>query len=550
MAEQQLVDYIKKAKQGGQSDEQSKALLLKNGWTEAEVSDAFAVLSQPQGRPQTQVQTQAQAQVKPQSTAQTQPQYQPQPRVQQQPQTRPAQNNVMDNMPKIKSGSHLILKLFIVLIIVVLLGGAGYFVGGQYLNLPYSDLFSNIFAPKPETVISKMMTNMSDVKTIQSNIQGSINITDKQSVSQGKALIGIDSKNDTTNANSPKTDATLTIQITLPGSTSSMSANINIISINNKFYIKINDLTLPAEASYPRLDISQIKGRFFEVDQNSINQLSQSEGTGIDITQVNNLELGKKIQDLLLAKDMFTVSKQLNSQVVSGQNTYHYLANISKDKIKDLINKIITSQTQDSGTDNSNFLIMSMAQSYVNSFVDTIGDVNVELWIGKSDYMLYGFKIEKSVDLSKTYPETDRTITVKIDIANSNFGKAVSVQAPTSVEKIEDVLSLLIDTQGVPSDLYKIKSLAESIFSTTQNYSTLCNHGLLNGYQVDYGSDLINLNNDVVGLGGKKLTCLADSTDFCVSTQLQDGSFLCIDKNGTVQNSKCTSAKDSCLSSL
>ena len=56
MAEQQLIDYIKKARGAKQSDDQSRALLYKNGWTEAEVGEAFAVIDKPQPQPQAQPQ--------------------------------------------------------------------------------------------------------------------------------------------------------------------------------------------------------------------------------------------------------------------------------------------------------------------------------------------------------------------------------------------------------------------------------------------------------------------------------------------------------------
>lgn len=58
----ELVDYIKKARQAGQQDQQTRQILLKNGWSNAEADEAFASLnSQPQiqARPQPQVQPQA-----------------------------------------------------------------------------------------------------------------------------------------------------------------------------------------------------------------------------------------------------------------------------------------------------------------------------------------------------------------------------------------------------------------------------------------------------------------------------------------------------------
>jgi len=105
----ELVDYIKKAKQAGQSDEQTRQILFKNGWSDVEVKEAFAVISV--SKPQQQVQ-------RPQ---QTQPQSQPQPQYQ-----------LVENKKFRRGGGrHFVLKLLIALIILAVIGAAGYFIIAQ-----------------------------------------------------------------------------------------------------------------------------------------------------------------------------------------------------------------------------------------------------------------------------------------------------------------------------------------------------------------------------------------------------------------------------------
>ena len=73
MAEQQLIDYIQKARQANQGDEQSRALLIKNGWTDAEVNDAILALPKTQSQPE---------------PAEIKPQVQSQPQITSQPETK------------------------------------------------------------------------------------------------------------------------------------------------------------------------------------------------------------------------------------------------------------------------------------------------------------------------------------------------------------------------------------------------------------------------------------------------------------------------------
>ena len=182
MAEQQLIDYIQKARQANQSDSQSKTLLLQNGWTEAEVSDAFALLVQPQAQlqpkmqPQMQsaVQPQPQAQMQPQSMAaqlkmQSQPQMQAQPmqQSQPQPQAQPAmqqrpqmQAQLAQNMPAQKK-SHLVMKLVIVLIILIIVG-----IGGYFAILATGMLSS----PAAKTVSVQTKNNITSTKTAVSAV--------------------------------------------------------------------------------------------------------------------------------------------------------------------------------------------------------------------------------------------------------------------------------------------------------------------------------------------------------------------------------------------
>ena len=130
MAEQQLIEYIKKAREAGQTDDQTRSLLYKNGWTEGEVNDAVASIEKPQPQPQPAAQPQPVAQ--PRVAEQPQPavaQPQPQPVVEQprvqvaaQPQPQTASQQGPQYRPsgavqtQQRRGGHMFLKLIVVLI--------------------------------------------------------------------------------------------------------------------------------------------------------------------------------------------------------------------------------------------------------------------------------------------------------------------------------------------------------------------------------------------------------------------------------------------------
>ena len=497
MAEQQIVDYIKKARDAGQSDDQSKSLLLKNGWTDAEISDAVISLGQPTAQPE----PEPQAEPQPQAVV-SQPEIEVQPEVvsQPQPQAQPQAQPVQFDMPRTKK-SHLFIKLLMVLIIVVVLGGVGYFVAGQYISLPFSDILLNIFSPSPTTVINKMVVNMQSVKSSHMVAQETANVTNNN-VSTGKLSVGITGDSDVTTANNPKLNSIISINLT---SSLSATANIGLTAVDGATYFEINNLTVPDGYSVPGLDVSKLTGVWFKVDGDSIKALSQADASQVGVVNISNLDnlaLVKKIQDLFISENLLSNAKKINDEVVNGQNTYHYLITINKDKLKDLITKIITLETAGS----SGSLTQNMVSTVAGNFVDGVGDINLELWIGKTDYFLYQAKIDKIIDLAKFGLGANTQMELIFSLANSNFNKPATIQAPANSQKIEGVLLPLLKTQRVGSDFGQIMVIAESVFNGNKSYYSLCSHGLFNGYLEDSGSQLINLNNDVVAQGGTKPT--------------------------------------------
>ncbi len=583
MAEQQLIDYITKAKDAGQPDDQTRSLLYKNGWTVAEVDDAFTVISQvqsqlepkPQVQPQIQAQPQVQAQpqpqiqpqvisqpivdIQPQVESQLQPQIQAQPQVQSQPQTQPQSSvaTTQYDTTRIRGNSHAVMKILVVLMVLIIVCGAGYLFAGQYFNLSW-----NPFAPKPETVINKMLNSMAGANSYHTVAQIEIDAIDNASkVSQGKISLNSDGEIDTSDIANTKSDGSYVFNLIEAGTTAPIaSANVSAVSVGGAFYLKINSITLPNTFSYPGLNISQINGKWFKIDQNSYNMISQATGeqlTSAAILQANSQGLTKKMWELAAAENMFSVNKQLGDEVVSGQDTYHYSVTISRAKLKDLMTKIIaseapaTTQTQNSPTDNSGIAVentmQSVEQSYVSGVVGAIGDVNMEIWIGKKDNMLYEYKIDKVVDLSSAL-DVPSSLELKVNSINSNFNKSISVQEPQGAQKIENIVGPLLANQKVNSDMVQIGSQADSLFATNNNYNLVCKNGFLNGSKTTpYGLVFVSVANDLLKKqGAKNPVCFAGAQDYCVSTQLSNGSYLCIGKNGTLGAAQCVSAQTVC----
>ena len=123
MIEPQLIDYIKKAKSAGQSEEKTKALLLQNGWTDQEIAQAFLAISdsampkQSQATPDAKPNHQVSGQPAVNITAQAQPQAKAQPSFKPHVQ---------------RPGARLtVVKVIAVVILLAIIGGGLYFALAQ-----------------------------------------------------------------------------------------------------------------------------------------------------------------------------------------------------------------------------------------------------------------------------------------------------------------------------------------------------------------------------------------------------------------------------------
>jgi hypothetical protein len=191
MAEQQLVDYIKKARSAGQSDNQSRTLLRQNGWTEAEVNEAFLATNQNNTKPkQPELESQSETfrgdQPNDQKT-QHQISGQPDIKIQQekprQPESQYSSPGPVDKPEKLPSfdaeekvaaiqnssrqirqrnGSGLILKILVVILLFIIIGVGAYFAFAQGGSIQKAlSKASSYFSPKIQPAVSVPSENNS-----------------------------------------------------------------------------------------------------------------------------------------------------------------------------------------------------------------------------------------------------------------------------------------------------------------------------------------------------------------------------------------------------
>lgn len=74
----------------------------------------------------------------------------------------------------------------------------------------------------------------------------------------------------------------------------------------------------------------------------------------------------------------------------------------------------------------------------LDNFFEKIGEIKAELWIGKKDFYLYKFKIEKEIDIAEFGMKKEGKIVFGIDFNFSNFNKPLKIEAPEEYKTIKE----------------------------------------------------------------------------------------------------------------
>lgn len=482
MSDPQVVDYIKKARAAGMKDEDIRFNLFQNGWSEQEINENLLSVGL-EDRPASQPEI-----------GQTKPQQQTQPAHQFKPARSP------------------ILKLIIILIILVL-AAAG--VTAWLLASQVFDPNWNPFAPKPETVLLKAWENLGSVKSesFYMELSAASKNLEANGIS-GKFDIGLRASGSVDNPNK-LADITMSAEASFANDVFSLTGEIR--SAQNNLYIKLDELNLAGLEDFLLLygiDIAKIQGQWVRIEGSVLTaQVSQGLSQQPDLDSLFKLLLKNKAFDI----------KRLPDNKGSNGKEYRYYISLSHAKLIEAFRATLI----------DSFLI--------NSFFNKVGNISATVLIGKKDNFFHEIQFVKDFDLNKLNAEYVGDLRVNYKVNQTGINKPVQISIPVDYIDFSNIAPSKLE-----SDMNSLKYTAQSIFSAENSYSTLCNKGLLNGYQKDFGESLITLNNDIIKQGAKKPVCFSSAVAYCISTELADGSFLCAGKSDNLGKTKCLSVSTIC----
>lgn len=428
----------------------------------------------------------------------------------------------------------------------------------------------NPFRPEPEKVIQEMTERMKKVKTMHSALNFELD------TKEGKQSFNVSLK---TNSDEDKSDsknlkASGNFDLAFSAESQQFSVGGETKSIGEVSYFEITKIpaALTDLVKTAGIDLDQvIKNKWIKIDSESINNfLREALGSnllqfGISINDTLNnstesqKEMQKKFEKMIEGEEFFIVKSELPDTTINGLKTYHYVLTLSKAEIKNIIPDFAIiyvdmikqrtppgHQLTEKDIAGAKKGITDGLNKAFDEFFAKVGDIESEVWIGKKDYLLYGVKMEKAIDLSKIDKYSKGTITFKIDMNFSNFDKPLAIEAPKNSTDVIEILLPIIQTSleqarekakdgRIMTDLAMARTEAEIIYNKFNSYENLCTKSSkrLNRSGQAYGTELGQIEDNIKSAQGGTLNllCFDSATSYCITARLASGGMYCVDSS-------------------
>ncbi len=340
-------------------------------------------------------------------------------------------DSIVLTAPKNKSGA--VVKI-IVGVIVLSLAGAGIVLAARIW-----DPLWNPFRPSPEKVIDQMTEKMKAVKTMRFDVKIDVNNT-VENIGVSSVLMAINGGSNMTDSENVKTTADLDLIIGSQGANFPLS--VKTISSKEDFYLKMDEVPpiLLFLLASRGIDTNQIQGQWIKIGTEKL-----VEGkTGQELSKEKQQEMLKKLQNLLKGKNLYS-AKEMPDDKIGEEKTYHYALLLNKEEIKKLTPELIKIIMESSGQSlpggneiGTAFLIGGITESF-NKFLDVIGEISIDLWVGKKDLLVYRVKGEKEIDLSQIDKKTEGKVMIKTEMNYSDFNQPVEIEVPENYKLLEEI---------------------------------------------------------------------------------------------------------------
>lgn len=289
--------------------------------------------------------------------------------------------------------------------------------------------------PDPKTIFTKALTSMKDVTAVEyaATFEGKGNSSSFSGLPAGNYNFTVAStgKVDATKTDDPSVDVGFSVDLHSTDNTTKVDVSFAMQAINlaNKGYVLIKDLTFtqvppPSDQMTAMIQsmiksyVEKVKGKWLSFDTHS-----SSIKTDVNAEK-------QKVIDKLLAFDYLENIETLSNENVNGVDSYHYRVTVNSKKLEQIFEE--AGKTSLAPVKND-YLAAVMAYAQANP----AENVNLEVWIGKSDFRFYRINL---LETTFTDDTTRSSAIIKGTLDLKNYNQSMNITAPTNSTPFEQIM--------------------------------------------------------------------------------------------------------------
>ena len=363
------------------------------------------------------------------------------------------------------------LKVIVIILVVAVIGAFVSLATGAW------DPSWNPFGPRsPEAIMSKMIRTMAKVETVAS--RGEMIVDGGPPQERVKMELTFNSVADERDSANPKAAAEMDFELFSPEGDFSFAFELKMIG--QTLYLKatkIPDMPDDAADEFAEMGINldEFLNQWIRVDQESMRSFYEAAGMSpaeiaekmreYEKQQEMYRDLAEKLTALLEKRsaDLLKIKEVLPDTEINGVAVHHYVAVLDKEGLKKMLPEIVeeiileyadedvAEEFKKEWQESREEMLEEMNNSFDMLF-GMIGEISVELWIGKEDYYLYRINFEKTIDMGMfMFYMSGMNLFLSFEMNYSDFNQPVTIEAPSEYKTMEEFLLPLLEGMMSPS---------------------------------------------------------------------------------------------------
>src|SRR3989344_684294 len=304
------------------------------------------------------------------------------------------------------------------LVVVLLVIGFGAILSSRAFDPTW-----NPFRPNPDKVIGAAISNIWNIDQFHTDSTVDYRVSSGgQNIASSFSFAG---DADISNLNNPSISGKTTLR--LPGNGEGAVFSVDVTLVDKDVYFNVISASSNYQAFSPILldALLKTKGGWIKYPALGIGELEEK------YQSPNINAIWATIKKTFAENKIYTFKKKLPDQVLDGQKIYHYLVAVDNNALSKAIARIL---------DDSGLLgAFTSKEQALAEFLNSVGEITIDVGIGSHDNYLYNLAMEKKVDISIFNPYYQGIADLHISINNSRPNEPVTIMPPPVYKNFEQI---------------------------------------------------------------------------------------------------------------